>query len=241
MTQDDIVVMARQAGFWKDLFAYPEFKEHLESFAKLVAAKEQEPACSGCGKTNTPDSQWACYCVDCWTKAQPEQETQAYREAAQLAKWLFKTHYAQEEHYASGRVVWGLCDTTAGVISQIDNMVCKLVLPKELEQEPMAHSVIAGALFDFMGWLTSRKERLVLSSADEASPAVDAIRDFAKMRGMSLDDAKVQDWNTTPPQRTWVHLTNQEHEEIAIEWGCLSADWVFYAAAVERKVKEKNT
>ena len=34
----------------------------------------QEPACSGCGKTNTPDSQWACYCVDCWTKAQPEQE-----------------------------------------------------------------------------------------------------------------------------------------------------------------------
>ena len=46
---------------------------------------------------------------------------------------------------------------------------------------------------------------------------------------------------TTPPQRTWVYLTNQEHEEIAIEWGCLSADWVFYAAAVERKVKEKNT
>ena len=70
------------------------------------------------------------------------------------------------------------------------------------KQEPVAHSVIAGALFDFMGWLTSRKERLVLSSADEASPAVDAIRDFAKMRGLSLDDAKVQDWDTTPPQRT---------------------------------------
>jgi len=46
---------------------------------------------------------------------------------------------------------------------------------------------------------------------------------------------------TTPPQRTWVHLTNEEHTELAIEWGCLSADWVFYAAAVERKVKEKNT
>jgi len=62
---------------------------------------------------------------------------------------------------------------------------------------------------------------------------------------------KPKEWNsewwkfeplyTTPPQRTWVYLTNQEHEEIAIEWGCLSADWVFYAAAVERKVKEKNT
>ena len=44
-----------------------------------------------------------------------------------------------------------------------------------------------------------------------------------------------------PEQRTWVHLTNEEHTELAIEWGCLSADWVFYAAAVERKVKEKNT
>ena len=69
------------------------------------------------------------------------------------------------------------------------------------QQEPVAHSVVAGALFDFMGWLTSRKERIVLSSADNASPAVEAITEFAKMRNLSLDDAKVQDWNTTPPQR----------------------------------------
>jgi hypothetical protein len=68
-------------------------------------------------------------------------------------------------------------------------------------QEPVAHPVIAGALFDFMGWLTSRDQRLTLSSTDEASPAVAAITEFAKMRGLSLDDARVQDWqdNTTPP------------------------------------------
>ena len=65
-----------------------------------------------------------------------EQDTLAYREAARLAKWLFKKHYAHEEHYAYGRVVWGLCDTTAGVISQIDNMVCQLV--KAEKQEPVA-------------------------------------------------------------------------------------------------------
>ena len=66
---------------------------------------------------------------------------------------------------------------------------------REIERlQEVQQAVIAGALFDFMGWLTSRKERLVLSSADEASPAVDAIRDFAKMRGLSLDDAKVRDW-----------------------------------------------
>jgi hypothetical protein len=57
-----------------------------------------------------------------------------------------------------------------------------------------SHGVIAGALFDFMVWLTSRKERIVLSSADQASPAVDAIRDFAKMRALSLDNAQVQTW-----------------------------------------------
>ena len=71
------------------------------------------------------------------------------------------------------------------------------------QAEPVSHAVIAGALFDFMGWLTSRKERLVLSSADEAGPAVEAITEFSKMRGLSLDDAKVQDWQdyTAPPQQ----------------------------------------
>jgi hypothetical protein len=54
--------------------------------------------------------------------------------------------------------------------------------------------VIAGVLFDFMGWLTSRKERIVLSASDDAAPAVDAIRDFAKLRGLSLDDAQVRTW-----------------------------------------------
>ncbi len=66
-----------------------------------------------------------------------EQDTLAYREAARLAQWLFKKHYAHEEHYAYGRVVWGLCDTTAGVITQIDNMVCQLV--KAEKQEPVEY------------------------------------------------------------------------------------------------------
>lgn len=60
--------------------------------------------------------------------------------------------------------------------------------------QPVPDAVIAGAMFDFMGWLTSRKERIVLSSVDDAAPAVEAITTFAKMRGLSLDDAKVQDW-----------------------------------------------
>jgi hypothetical protein len=42
------------------------------------------------------------------------------------------------------------------------------------------------------------------------------------------------------PRREWVGLTDEEHTQIAIDSGCMSADWVFYGAAVERKVKEKN-
>jgi hypothetical protein len=62
------------------------------------------------------------------------------------------------------------------------------------KMEPVAHTLVAGALFDFMGYLTSRTERIVLSASDDAAPAVDAIRDFAKKRGLSLDDALVREW-----------------------------------------------
>jgi hypothetical protein len=43
-----------------------------------------------------------------------------------------------------------------------------------------------------------------------------------------------------PPNKEWVGLTDEEHIQIAIDCGCLGADWVFYGAAIERKLKEKN-
>jgi hypothetical protein len=116
--------------------------------------------------------------------AQPEQETQAYREAAQLAKWLFKTHYAQEEHYAAGRVVWGLCDTTAGVISQIDNMVCKLVLHKELEQEPYPVEEIQEEIL--------RLSEIISTNAFYQAGHADALEWAAEMA--VLDDPRTSDW-----------------------------------------------
>jgi len=108
----------------------------------------------------------------------------------------------------------------------------------EQQAKPVSHAVIAGALFDFMGWLTSRKELIVLSSADDASPAVDAIKNFAKMRGLSLDDAKVQDWNTTPPQRTWVGLTKEELDYLC---GLAYEGDEEFILTVQAKLKEKNT
>jgi len=104
------------------------------------------------------------------------------------------------------------------------------------EDEPVAHSVIAGVLFDFMGWLTSRTDRLVLSSADEASPAVEAITEFAKMRSLSLDNAQVQNWHTRPQPTVWVGLTEDDVNNALYKYH----GWREFAAELERLLKEKN-
>ena len=62
--------------------------------------------------------------------AQPAaQPDLAYSAACNLATALFKKHFAHLPDFASGQAVWSLCDSTAGVISQIDNMVSGLVQP----------------------------------------------------------------------------------------------------------------
>ena len=81
-------------------------------------------------------------------------------------------------------------------------------------------AMIAGVLFDFMGWLTTRKERLCLSSADDASPAVTAITEFAKMRNLSLDNAMVTDWQSGAAQAS-KPLSEEQWQEIAAITGCL--------------------
>jgi len=54
--------------------------------------------------------------------------------------------------------------------------------------------IIAGALVDFMGKLTSQPEVCTFSSAHDASPAVDQLQQFAKLRGLFLDEANVKNW-----------------------------------------------
>ena len=110
----------------------------------------------------------------------------------------------------------------------------------EPEQEPVAHAIIAGVLFDFMGWLTSRQERIVLSSCDDASPVVKVIEEFAKMRGLSLDDAKVKDWQdmTAPPRKPWVSLSSERLAQLTLENLSYPTQ---LAAAISAELKEKNT
>ena len=59
----------------------------------------------------------------------PAKPDPANSAACNLATALFKKHFAHLPDFASGQAVWSLCDSTAGVISQIDNMVAGLVRP----------------------------------------------------------------------------------------------------------------
>ena len=52
-----------------------------------------------------------------------DQLAEAQREAVTLAQYLYNACYSHEPDYASGKVKWEPCDTPAGVITQIDNMV----------------------------------------------------------------------------------------------------------------------
>lgn len=67
---------------------------------------------------------------------QPAQDN-IYGYAKYLAEAMFKRHFASDEHYASGRVVWGVNDTVIGILTQIDNMVADMVR-KPAQQEPVA-------------------------------------------------------------------------------------------------------
>jgi hypothetical protein len=46
---------------------------------------------------------------------------------------------------------------------------------------------------------------------------------------------------TPQPQREWVGLTDAEKMNIAVACGCMSADWIDFAKAIEQALKEKNT
>ena len=56
--------------------------------------------------------------------------------------------------------------------------------------------LIAGALYDLMGHLTSRDETLHLGATEWATPAVDALVAFAEKRGLSLNNPAIEDWFT---------------------------------------------
>jgi hypothetical protein len=72
MKQNEIMEMAKQAGF-NEQFADVEYDwPRFEAFAKLVAAKEREACAKVCDELPAPDiynntdkSMWEITCIDC--------------------------------------------------------------------------------------------------------------------------------------------------------------------------------
>lgn len=75
-------------------------------------------------------------------------------------------------------------------------------------------SIIAGAVFDFAAWLTTRPKTVRAGAEEEASPMVDLLEGWASERGLSLDNAMVQDWNTQPGQVTLASLSGADDEQM---------------------------
>lgn len=60
-----------------------------------------------------------------------------------------------------------------------------------MSEEKLNH-IVTGVLFDFMGFLTTRKERLVLSSVDDSAPAAEAVEEFLLKRNVEDADPLFQ-------------------------------------------------
>lgn len=55
-------------------------------------------------------------------------------------------------------------------------------------------TIVAGALFDFAGYLTTLPKPISIGSSELASPMVELLTAWAALRGLSLDDADVSTW-----------------------------------------------
>ena len=104
---------------------YAAARLEIESLkAQLHAAKQINAAQFGLLAASIPGS--ALRAPHGQAPAKPDP---AYSAACNLATALFKKYFAHLPDFASGQAVWSLCDSTAGVISQIDNMVSGLLQP----------------------------------------------------------------------------------------------------------------
>ncbi len=103
------------------------------------------------------------------------------------------------------------------------------------KQEPVAWMDASETMLSWENFLEGMKP---LYTSPPAAPVQE--RNFCERCGKRLGDGHIH--TCTPPaaQRQWIGLTEEEHTQIAVDAGCMSSDWVFYGAAVERTLKEKN-
>lgn len=67
--------------------------------------------------------------------------------------------------------------------------------------EQIIRERIAGAIFSFAGYLTTlpKDQAITASECHEAGPMADAIKDWATMHSLEIDEARVEDWPQQEP------------------------------------------
>jgi hypothetical protein len=55
--------------------------------------------------------------------------------------------------------------------------------------------IVAGALYDFMGFLTSRPEEITLSGHHEPHALLAALGEWAEARNLDIENALVREWH----------------------------------------------
>lgn len=90
--------------------------------------------------------------------------------------------------------------------------------------------IVAGAIFDFAGFMTTRSEVIEVGSTAEAGPVADLVKEWAELRGLNLADAAVLSWQLhinraslpapqqATPERHLTVTTNQQGEAVMVSW-----------------------
>lgn len=63
-----------------------------------------------------------------------------------------------------------------------------------IEEPPTDSQIIAGAIYDFAGFLTTRDRVIKVGATADAAPVADLIKEWANRRSLSLENAAVGSW-----------------------------------------------
>ena len=174
-----------------------------------------------------------------------------YGYAKSLAEAIFKQHFASDEHYASGRIVWGVNDTVIGILTQIDNMVADMVRRPAQQQEPEKDWGAIGQAHLVALKKSSRElveeaaVRVVHKMAQQQEPVAWMWKDGTVTTDPDRADGTWAPLYTSPPaSKLLVGLTDEEiieviHPLVMADMADEATDYEI-ARAIEAKLKEKN-
>ena len=172
---------------------------------------------------------------------------------AKLAQKAIREALAQPEQEP---VVWMYQDKTSHAVKfqrHMSNFVDHSKTSEiPLYSEPLANhelQCVCGAVWcgDEMVHLPNKippqpeQEPVAWANLNALSEQINSVNCGTVYRLPSEAEKRQPLYTTPPPRKPWAGLTEQEHTDIAVECGCMSSDWVFYGATVERLLKEKNS